>query len=400
MFDIILLNAVFIVIPVLVYLLYIVYENVIGKKGNDLFLTFAIFSSLYFIIKYSTYFDYPVDIINILLLLSMMKNKKRTSIVLGIFIAIYFGLMNDYSMVLTIIEYTVQLLLYFVVFKNLKIEYKVSVFALIEIIFGILYGYYNLLYIIVSNIIYASIGYFIYFAMTMTERVIDVYGTIRVVEYEKEFRDSLFQVTHEIKNPIAVCKGYLDMMDVNNSRQVNKYIPIIKQEIDRTLTLMNDYLNLTKLTVNKSVIDISLLLDDVCNAVEALLIGKNIHFMFDIVDDEVFINGDYDRLKQVFINLVKNSVESIDSSIIGIIKLKMVVNKKVVITLTDNGNGMDKNTLQKVGTAFYTTKDKGTGLGVKLSMEIIELHNGKIKYSSKLNEGTTVRIELPLYKEI
>lgn len=400
MFDIILLNAVFIVVPVLVYLLYIVYENVIGKKGNDLFLTFSIFTSLYFIIKYSTYFDYPVDIINILLLLSILKNKKKTSITLGIFIAIYFGLMNDYSMALTIVEYALQLLLHFVLFKDLKLEYKVSIFALIEIIFGVIYGYYNLLYVIVSNIVYASIGYFIYIAMTMTERVIDVYGTIRVVEYEKEFRDSLFQVTHEIKNPIAVCKGYLDMMDVNNSRQVNKYIPIIKQEIDRTLTLMNDYLNLTKLTVNKNVIDISLLLDDVCNAVEALLIGKNIHFMFDIVDDEIFINGDYDRLKQVFINLVKNSVESIDSSIIGVIKLKMVVNKKVVITLTDNGKGMDKNTLQKVGTAFYTTKDKGTGLGVKFSMEIIELHNGKIKYSSKLNEGTTVRIELPLYEEI
>lgn len=400
MFDIILLNAVFIVVPVLVYLLYIVYENVIGKKGNDLFLTFAIFTSLYFIIKYSTYFDYPVDIINILLLLSLLKNKKKTSITLGIFIAIYFGLMNDYSMALTIVEYALQLLLYFVIFKDLKLEYKVSIFALIEIIFGIIYGYYNFLYIIVSNVIYALIGYFVYIAMTMTERIIDVYGTIRVVEYEKEFRDSLFQVTHEIKNPIAVCKGYLDMMDVNNSRQVNKYIPIIKQEIDRTLTLMNDYLNLTKLTVNKSVIDISLLLDDVCNAVEALLIGKNIHFMFDIVDDEIFINGDYDRLKQVFINLVKNSVESIDSSKIGVIKLKMTVNKKVVITLTDNGKGMDKNTLQKVGTAFYTTKDKGTGLGVKLSMEIIELHNGKIKYSSKLNEGTTVRIELPLYEEI
>ena len=201
--------------------------------------------------------------------------------------------------------------------------------------------------------------------MTMTERVIDVYGTIRVVEYEKEFRDSLFQVTHEIKNPIAVCKGYLDMMDVNNSRQVNKYIPIIKQEIDRTLTLMNDYLNLTKLTVNKSVIDISLLLDDVCNAVEALLIGKDIHFMFDIVDDEIFINGDYDRLKQVFINLVKNSVESIDSSKIGVIKLKMVVNKKVVITLTDNGKGMDEKTLNELRkriAGLESASDGGFGL--------------------------------------
>ena len=59
---------------------------------------------------------------------------------------------------------------------------------------------------------------------------------------------------------------------------------------------------------------------------------------------------------------------------------------------------MNKETLQNIGNAFYTTKEKGTGLGVKLSMEIIEQHSGKIKYKSKLNEGTTVEIKLPLYE--
>lgn len=399
MFDIVMLNAVFIIVPVLMYLLYIVYENVIGEKGNDLFLTFAIFSSLYLITKYSLYFDYPIDIIKILLLIVMIKCKVRLSILVAIFMSLYFGLRNDYNIILISFEYIIQLLLYFVLLRNLKLEYRIAIFVVIEIICTISFGYLGYSYILISNVIYSLISYFLVIMMNKTERVIDVYGTIRVVEYEKEFRDSLFQVTHEIKNPIAVCKGYLDMLDTNNSSQVNKYIPIIKQEIDRTLTLMNDFLNLTKLKVNKTIIDVSLLLDDVCNSVEALLIGKNIHFMFDIVDEEVFIEGDYDRLKQVFINLVKNSVESIDKDKIGIIKLKMLIKKNVVITLEDNGVGMDKNMLEKVGKAFYTTKEKGTGLGVKLSVEIIELHNGKIKYSSRLNKGTTVKIELPLYKE-
>ena len=77
----------------------------------------------------------------------------------------------------------------------------------------------------------------------------------------------------------------------------------------------------------------------------------------------------------------------------------MNVNKKVVISLEDNGCGMSKDTIKKIGSAFYTTKEKGTGLGVKLSTEIIEQHDGKIKYKSKENEGTVVTIELPLYKE-
>lgn len=396
MFDVIMLNAIFIIAPILVYLLYIVYENVIGRKGGDLFLTFAILSSIYLITKYSIYFNYNIDIIKVLLLISMIKNKVLLSCLISLFLSLYVGI-NGYNVIFISIEYFIQLSLFFIVLKNKKLEIRIIVFLIIEIIFNILYGYNEIIYIFISNIIYVIVSYYLVILINKTEKVIDVYGTIRVVEYEKEFRESLFQVTHEIKNPIAVCKGYLDMLDVNNKKQVNKYIPIIKQEIDRTLTLMSDYLNLTKLSVNMSIVDIALLLDDVCNSIDALLKGKNIHFMFDTFDDEVFIEGDYDRLKQVFINLVKNSVESIDNKT-GIIKLKMIVNKKVVIELSDNGNGMDKESLEKIGKAFYTTKDKGTGLGVKLSMEIIELHHGKIKYTSKLNKGTKVRIELPLYK--
>ena len=115
--------------------------------------------------------------------------------------------------------------------------------------------------------------------------------------------------------------------------------------------------------------------------------------------DEIYIEGDYDRLKQVLINLIKNSIESIKKDDIGLIKLKINYTfKKVCIILEDNGIGMNKETLKRIGEPFYTTKKNGTGLGVKLSKEIVELHNGKIIYESKLGKGTMVKIFLPIKK--
>lgn len=395
MLDLVLINVVFIVFPLLVYLLYIVYDNVINDKGRELFFTFAIFTSIYLVTKYSLYFEYITDIIKILLLLCLLKGKIKLSVVVALFISIYFGYVNNYNILLLLVQYYVQIAA-FIILNRLNIKYKLLIFLVIEIIFGI--NYNNYINVLLFNSIYVISSYIIFILLEKLEGVIDVYGTIKVIEYEKEFRNSLFEVTHEIKNPIAVCKGYLDMLDVDNKKQVNKYIPIVKQEIDRTLTLMNDFLNLTKLKVEKNIIDISLLMDDVCTLIESLLIGKNINLTVEISDDEIFIEGDYDRLKQVFINLVKNSVESIEKDKVGIINLKMSIKKDVVIVIEDNGKGMSNETLKKIGSAFYTTKDNGTGLGVKLSMEIIEQHNGSIKYNSKLNKGTKVTIKIPIYK--
>ena len=395
MFDIILLNLIFIIVPILCYLLYLVYENTIDSKTDNLFFNLAIITSLYLITKYSKILNYNLDIVKILLLISMIKNKK----ILSIFIAIYISFLSypDINkIVLLLFEYVIQLSIFFVFLKKLDYKYKIIMFLIIEILCGISINS-SIYYTLLSNIICIFITYIIVIMLEKLEKVLNLYGTIKEVEHDKNFRESLFKVTHEIKNPIAVCKGYLDMLDLNDNKKVNEYIPIVKDEINRTLILMNDFLNLTKLKVNKEVMDINMLLEDIISSVEPLLLTKNIHLISNINDDELFINGDYDRLKQVFINLIKNSIESIDSDI-GIIKLNIKDKKNVEINLIDNGSGIKKGVLDKLGEPFITTKEKGTGLGVKLSKEIIELHNGKIKYLSKEKEGTTVKIVLPKLK--
>ena len=396
MFDIVLLNIIFVLIPIVCYMLYSVYENVFGSKYNDLFFGFAIVTSIYLITKYSLNFNYLTSIIKVLFLICLLKNKNILSALICIYLSIYYVIINNYSILMFFVEYFIEIIVLLFVIKNVKYEHKIIVFYIIDSIFGILYTN-EFIQIFYSNILYAVLSYILIVIMNKTDEIINIYGTVRQIEYEKNFRDSLFKVTHEIKNPIAVCKGYLDMLDVNNNKQVNKYIPIIKEEIDRTLLLMKDFLNLTRLKVDKSIMDISLLLDDLINSTNTLLTELNIKFKYQILDDEIYINGDYNRLKQVFINLIKNSIEAIPKNREGIIKLCINLKKdNILISIEDNGIGISKNKINKIGEPFFTTKEKGTGLGVRLSTEIIEQHNGSIKYVSKEGKGTKVIITLPI----
>lgn len=231
------------------------------------------------------------------------------------------------------------------------------------------------------------------------EQIIDLNSSIKEIEKEKSVQASLFKITHEIKNPIAVCKGYLDMLDTNNTKKVEQYIPIIKSEIDRTLILMDDFLQYSKLNINKEILDINMLIEDTCHSMMLLFKEYKVKTNFSITDDEIYIMGDYNKLKQVLINIFKNSFESKRKNKKLYIKLKTdIINNTVNIIVMDNGCGMTEEQLNKIGEAFFTTKESGTGLGVCLSQKIIKQHDGSILYESNVNEGTKVTIVLPLYK--
>ena len=107
---------------------------------------------------------------------------------------------------------------------------------------------------------------------------------------EKQIRLSLFKITHEIKNPIAVCKAYLDMFDSNNLEHSIKYIPIIKNEIDRILVLLQDFLLVNKTNMNCDIMDINMLIEEVSDKVKCFMDNNDINFKIETFDDEVFIN--------------------------------------------------------------------------------------------------------------
>ena len=144
------------------------------------------------------------------------------------------------------------------------------------------------------------------------------------------------------------------------------------------------------------IIDINILLNEIYNSFEILLKNNKIKLEYKQKDNEVLIMGDFNRLKQVMLNIIKNSIEAIEDN--GIIKMNSYIkNKSVIIEIIDNGKGMTEEELNKVTDLFFTTKKNGTGVGVTLSKEIVNAHDGIIEYSSKINKGTKVKIKLPLF---
>lgn len=409
-FEIILNNCIYLLFPISLYLIYITYRKNIQQEENTIAFEIAITSSLYFILRYGLplHHHYPTMLFDIPLLLAFSKKKTELSIFISIVLIYYQTLFLFITPTLLIIEYIIYFIYYFYLkknkfsFLNLIHGFIVinSFFLTIKVFFFIspTRNYYdNITYIIFLIIVIYVASFIILYFLNKGEKIVDFNNSLYAVEKEKELRASLFKVTHEIKNPIAVCKGYLDMLDVNDRKKCIKYIPIIKGEINRTLILMDDFLDYTKIKIEKEEIDLVMLLEELDQALKPLFYDRRIVINYNIPYEELYMEADYNRLKQVLINILKNAVEAKDGS-----KEKSIIEvvvkdlgKDVSIKIKDNGIGMTKEELDKVGQMFFTTKKKGTGLGTCLSKEIIKLHNGNITYTSKKGEWTLVNITLP-----
>jgi signal transduction histidine kinase len=287
--------------------------------------------------------------------------------------------------------------------RNIKDNTFIILIAIIQAFFislecFLLYKNSNILTIIellISIIIFYSLPIILLYLFNLGDNISSLYLTVSKYEKEKQLKNSLFKITHEVKNPIAVCKGYLDMLNINDQDKVSRYIPIIKQEIDRSLNIMTDFMEFSKIKIEKEILDINILLEDIIDELNIIINNKNIKMTTRITQDEIFITGDYNRLKQVFINIIKNSIESISKY--GTIDITThILKDQYYIEITDNGCGMDEYTLSKINDLFFTTKKKGSGLGVSLSNEIIKAHKGSLDYTSKPNKGTKVIVKLPI----
>lgn len=412
--DEIFLEAMCLLFPISIYIIVTAYFRNQKCNRQDVLLEITLYSSIYLLIKYGceTNLIYPLILLNIPLLVAYLKEKSRIALTISLILIIYFAKHTHIDIIYLIIEYAI----YFITYRYLYSKKATSIsvlttFVVIKsfimslemfLIFSPESNYViNFMLIFSIMTIFTFIGYLILYFLNKGEEIIDLNDVVSKLEKEKKLRESLFKITHEIKNPIAVCKGYLDMIDYKDTDKVERYIPIIKDEISRTLILMDDFLDYTKIQVEKDITDLYLLLEDTYKIVTPLFKKNQIKLTLNIDDDDdVYMNLDYNRLKQVLVNLLKNSIEAKDShkknNYVSIDTIKK--NDEIIIRIKDNGIGMNTKSLEKVDEMFYTTKEKGTGLGVALSKEIILKHGGDIKYSSVKGKYTIVDIILP-YQE-
>ncbi|MGB9743772.1 MAG: sensor histidine kinase [Desulfurella sp.] len=207
-------------------------------------------------------------------------------------------------------------------------------------------------------------------------------------------------ITHEIKNALIGAIGFLDRarkISADSNPQVYQYLEIVKKELDRVYNLTLDINRYAK-GQNRSVkklFDLEKLILDTIEAIKNIN-SSNIQFITDLSEFAKYLYGDPDQIKQVLINLIKNSTEAIANKKDGLIKISTYKEDKfIVITVEDNGGGIDIKFLPYVFKPFYSTKTHGTGLGLSIVREIVQEHNGVISLDNFVGKGAKFIIKIP-----
>ncbi|QAA22811.1 sensor histidine kinase [Sporolactobacillus terrae] len=203
------------------------------------------------------------------------------------------------------------------------------------------------------------------------------------------------EFVHELRNPLTIIKGFLQLS--NYTKEYEKYHPVILSEIERMHTILDNFLtmSLRKCTYKK------MNPNELCKQLVALLSAEctvnHVAFDYDIAYTENHCNVDLDKVKQVVINLLRNAMEAfeIKNNENKIILRGSVEDRGYRFSLIDNGPGMDREVLKRLGQPLYTTKSKGTGIGISLCKKIIAEHRGTFCVSSVPRKGTTVSFYLP-----
>jgi len=229
-------------------------------------------------------------------------------------------------------------------------------------------------------------------------------------EQETEAWQKLIRVlTHEIMNsitPIASLSSTLDIMlkgisssqedsslrmDMATVDEIQQALQTINKRSTGLLHFVNTYRNLTRIPkpnfkitrVKDLVKNIHLLMDEEFKRTK-------INFDVSIVPEELEVSADEELIEQVLINLIKNSIHALEGLKNGHISLKAILNKRgrVIIQVVDNGQGIIKEVLDKIFIPFFTTKPKGSGIGLSLSRQILRLHGGTITAYSEPEKET------------
>ncbi|OZI12271.1 hypothetical protein CEW92_07275 [Bacillaceae bacterium SAS-127] len=204
-------------------------------------------------------------------------------------------------------------------------------------------------------------------------------------------------IAHEIRNPLTAVKGFLQLL---NQETETKYADIILTELERIEFIMNEFLMLAKpheemKMEEKSIVDV---LKEVITFMGPEAILNQVEIITEFTDEPLMVICEQKQLKQVFINLIKNAIEAIPSGGQVFVRTMVKSNGFVCIEVEDNGVGISNEKIERLGEPFYSSKEKGTGLGLMVSFKIIENHKGTFQIFSEEGNGTTVQILLPLVK--
>ena len=205
-------------------------------------------------------------------------------------------------------------------------------------------------------------------------------------------------ISHEVRNPLTVVKGFNQLLRNHDLTEEQKdlYIQLSLEELNRAESIIADYLTFAKPSLEHlKTLDLNKEIDYIEQVLNPYATMSNIVIQIEREDHKLHIFGESRELRQALINIMKNGIEAMEPEGKLIIHLKKVKENAVII-IKDTGKGMTTEQIEKLGTPYYSTKDKGTGLGTMVSFSIIKAMKGEIEVDSEIGKGTSFSISIPL----
>ena len=199
---------------------------------------------------------------------------------------------------------------------------------------------------------------------------------------------------HEIKNPLAVIKGFCQIIcTVTKEDSIKNYVEHIDNEVERINRVVTCILTFAKpFTGVKREITVGELIESIKYNIDTNSFIKGVNTKYCLVDSGIKIMADADLLRQVILNIVQNGIEAMAKTTCPCMKISTGWDKstdEAYITITNNGEPIPPQNMVKLGSPFFTTKEKGTGLGLNISYNIIRQHGGRIIVDSGENRETS-----------
>ncbi len=210
-------------------------------------------------------------------------------------------------------------------------------------------------------------------------------------------------VSHELRTPLTAIKGWTETIsEIDDKEMRAKGLGIITRETERLSSMVEELLDFSRMQNGKLSMQMSNT-DIIAELADAVLMygekakDDNIAVIFEADEDIAIVNGDKNRLRQVFINIIDNAIKYSSSG--GTITITTEkTDSEIIIYIADTGCGISKTDLPKIKNRFYKANNtvRGSGIGLAVADEIVKMHGGSLDISSELGKGTTVSITLPL----
>ncbi|MCF8011024.1 MAG: HAMP domain-containing histidine kinase [Clostridiales bacterium] len=229
------------------------------------------------------------------------------------------------------------------------------------------------------------------------------YMASEIIKAEKVKNDFLSSISHELRTPLTSIKGWCETLhsgDLTDNQETREGLQIISKETDRLTGLVEDLLDYSRLQAGRieikpRIVNINKVIKEVVQQFSVRVKEKSIDIITDLDCDLVQINADYNRIKQVLIILLDNSIKFTPSN--GTIYITTgQKNNYVELEMIDNGQGIDIVDIERITEKFYKAdyKSSGSGLGLSIAKKIISIHGGKLDFYSAPGHGTKVKIRL------